>query len=120
LFWYPNISIVKRRNWLVGFQSLFIYFLVWTISNITNPWVTQHQKSKFTCIGSTMTMLTKMWIPSLVNAMSTCWQEELKVVEGSICSCFHPNWKPTSCVMVAKSVANYIMGSCVLIAIGAM
>jgi len=24
------------------------------------------------------------------------------MVEGSVCSCFHPTWKPTSCATVAK------------------
>jgi len=49
-----------------------------------------------------MTMLTRVQMPSLVSTMSTCWQEELNVVEGSTCNCFHPTWKPTSRAMVAK------------------
>jgi hypothetical protein len=49
-----------------------------------------------------MTMLAKMRMPFLVSTMSNHQQEELSVVEGSVCnySCF--TWKPTSCAMVAK------------------
>jgi len=34
--------------------------------------------------------------------MSTCWQEELNVFEGSACGCCRPMWKLASCIMVAK------------------
>jgi hypothetical protein len=49
-----------------------------------------------------MTTLTKMWMSSMVNTISTHQQEELNVVEGNACDCFCPIWKLTSCTMVAK------------------
>jgi hypothetical protein len=34
------------------------------------------------------------------------------VVEGNICSCFHPVWKPTSCAMVTKvlQIISWVFG----------
>jgi len=49
-----------------------------------------------------MTMSTKVQMSSLVSTMSTHQQEELNVIERNACNCFHPTWKPTSCVMVVE------------------
>jgi len=53
-----------------------------------NPWVVQDRKNKSTCVGSTITMLFKVQIPSLVSIMLTCQQKELNVVEWSAYSYF--------------------------------
>ncbi len=58
--------------------------------------------SKSTCVGSTMTTLIKVQMPSLISIMSICQQEGLNVVEGSACNCFRPTWKSTSCAMATK------------------
>jgi hypothetical protein len=49
-----------------------------------------------------MTTSTKVQIPSLVSTMPTCWWKEWNVVEGSVCSCFHPTWKSPSFAITTK------------------
>ncbi len=63
----------------------------------------QDRGSRSAHVGSTMTMWSvKVWIPSLVNTISTCQQKELIVAKGSACSYFLPMWKPTFRTMVAN------------------
>jgi hypothetical protein len=58
-----------------------------------------------------MTTSTRVWMPSLVNIMSTRQQKELNVVEGSACNCFCPMWKLASHTMVAKVlwIASWVL-----------
>ncbi len=80
---------------------MITFFFAWTISKATNFWVAQDWGSKSTRIGSTMTTLAMVQIPSLVSTMSI-QQEELNVVEGSTCSCFFSTSKPTFHAMATK------------------
>jgi len=50
-------------------------------------------------------------MPSLVSTMSIREREELIVVEGSACNCFHPNVKTNILHNGGKGVTNCIMGS---------
>jgi len=61
----------------------------------------QDWRSKFACIGSVMTTSPKVWIPYLVNSMSTHQWEEFKMAEINSCN-FRPTWKLTSRAMVTK------------------
>jgi hypothetical protein len=67
-----------------------------------NNWVVQDQESKFICVGSTMTTLTKVWMLFFVNTMSIPQQKELNMVEGSACSYSCPMWRPASHGMQTK------------------
>jgi len=56
-------------------------------------------------------MLVKVWMPSLVNIMSTHRWKELNVVEGSVSNYSCPTWKPTFCAMAAKvlQIASWVL-----------
>jgi len=69
---------------------------------VAKPQVVWDWQSKYACVGSTITTSTKVWIPSLVNIMSTCWQKKWNMVERSACNCSCPTWNLASCVMAAK------------------
>jgi hypothetical protein len=62
----------------------------------------QDRGSRFAHIGLVMTMLAKVKIPFVMRTMSIHQQEELSVTERNTCSCSHPTWKSTSCVVMAK------------------
>jgi hypothetical protein len=61
------------------------------------------------CVGSVVTMLTRVQIPSLLSTISTHWEKELNVAKGSASNYFWPMQKPTSHTNGNKNIANYIM-----------
>ncbi len=67
-----------------------------------NPWIVQNWGSKSIHIESTMTILTRVWMTSLVSTMSIHQQKELNVIKGSICNCPCLTWKSASHTMAAK------------------
>jgi len=87
--------------------------LAWVASKVENPWVAQEWRSKFDRIGSAMTMLAKVQMPSLVSTMSTCQWKELNVVEGNACNYFRPTWKSTFHPMPTKvsQIASWVLVS---------
>lgn len=52
-------------------------------------------------MGSTIIMLVKVQIPSLVNTMLSSI-EGIECDQEKCCSCSYPMWKPSSCAMVVK------------------
>ncbi len=58
--------------------------------------------NKSTCVGSTLIMLARVWMPFLVSTMLIHQREEFNVVKRNTCSYFHHTWKPTFHAMVAK------------------
>jgi hypothetical protein len=66
------------------------------VSKSTNPHVKHDCGSKFAHVKSTMTTFIKLQIPSLERTMLACHQNELNVVQKSICNCSHLTWKLTS------------------------
>jgi hypothetical protein len=109
---HPNTSIVKGRNWLVGCRFLF---LVWVVSEGANLWIVQDWGNKSTCVGLTMITLVTVRMPFLGNTMSICRRKVLNMVEGNACSCSCQHSHNGN-----KGVTNFIMGSCVLIAMSTM
>jgi hypothetical protein len=69
---------------------------------VENSWVVQDWGGKYAQVGSSMTSLARVWMPSLISTMSTSQQEELNVAERSTCYCFCPTWKPPSCTTATK------------------
>lgn len=97
-----NTSIAKKRNWLVGYQLwLLNSFGLNRIKGIKSLSCTK-SKNKSTCVGLIMTMLAKMWKSSLGSTMLIHQRKELNILKKSECRCFHPMWKLTFHVMVAK------------------
>jgi len=78
------LQLLKGLSWLMG--CWFLSF-AWVALEATNLWVVQDQGNKYACVGSTMIMLARVWMPFLVNTMSIHQWEELNMVEGSACSC---------------------------------
>jgi len=62
----------------------------------------QDQRSKSTCVGSTMITSIKVWIPFLVDTMSTRQWKEWNTIEKSTCSYSCPTWKLASHAMATK------------------
>jgi hypothetical protein len=67
-----------------------------------------------------MTTLVKVRISSLVSTMLIRQHEELNMVKGSACNCFHPTWIQRLAHNGNKNVTNYIMGPYAHIAMGVM
>jgi hypothetical protein len=49
-----------------------------------------------------MTMLARVWIPSLVSTMLNHQQEESNIAKRSACNNSCPTYKPTSCTIATK------------------
>jgi hypothetical protein len=58
--------------------------------------------SKVIRVGLPMTMLTKMWVSSLVNRILTRQWKELNMFEGNTCNYSRPMWKLASYIMATK------------------
>jgi hypothetical protein len=77
-------------------------FLAWIALEAANPQVMQDWQNKSIRVGSVMTTSARVWIPSLVNTTSTCWQKEWNMVQGSACNYSHPTWNSTSYTIATK------------------
>ncbi len=66
--------------------------------------IAQNWGSKSIRIGLAMTTLARVQMPFLVSTILICQQKqkELGMDEGSACSCYHPMWKPASCMMATN------------------
>ncbi len=97
---HPNTY--QKEKLINVVSSWYLFSLAWIALEASNPWVAQDQGSKSIRVGFAMMISNRVQTPSLVNAISIHWWEELNVVEGSACNCICPMWRLTSYTMATK------------------